>query len=150
MALITDLPASTTISSTDLFVKDTGSATQKITGQNTADQLLALGSITTSSNILTATSGSVSSQGLKKYGKVATLYASIVSKNSQTAVGSDAFQGTIASGYRPAYNVSGVSYYGSTAIVTSISTDGTVTGRVTGANLAASANYGLGITYLLG
>ena len=34
MALITDLPESTTISGTDLFVKDTGSATQKITAAN--------------------------------------------------------------------------------------------------------------------
>lgn len=31
MALITDLPASSSVASTDLFVKDTGSATQKIT-----------------------------------------------------------------------------------------------------------------------
>lgn len=34
MALITDLPASSSVASTDLFVKDTGSATQKITAAN--------------------------------------------------------------------------------------------------------------------
>ena len=43
MALITDLPASTTVASTDVFIKDTGSATQKITGANAADGLLGLG-----------------------------------------------------------------------------------------------------------
>ena len=36
MALITDLPAATTVASTDVFLKDTGSATQKITAANLA------------------------------------------------------------------------------------------------------------------
>lgn len=39
MALIPDLPASTSVASTDVFVKDTGSATQKITAPNLADGL---------------------------------------------------------------------------------------------------------------
>lgn len=39
MALITDLPASSSVATTDLFVKDTGSATQKITASNLAAQL---------------------------------------------------------------------------------------------------------------
>lgn len=39
MALIPDLPASTSVASTDVFVKDTGSATQKITAPNLANGL---------------------------------------------------------------------------------------------------------------
>ncbi len=39
MALITDLPASSSLAGTDLLVKDTGSATQKITATNLAAQL---------------------------------------------------------------------------------------------------------------
>ena len=47
MALITDLPAAATVASTDVFIKDTGSATNKITGTDLATQLLGLGNITT-------------------------------------------------------------------------------------------------------
>lgn len=39
MALIPDLPASTTVASTDVFIKDTGSATNKITAPNLANGL---------------------------------------------------------------------------------------------------------------
>lgn len=39
MARITDLPASSSLAGTDLLVKDTGSATQKITATNLAAQL---------------------------------------------------------------------------------------------------------------
>lgn len=39
MALIPDLPAATTVASTDVFIKDTGSATNKITAPNLANGL---------------------------------------------------------------------------------------------------------------
>lgn len=42
MALIPDLPASTSVASTDVFVKDTGSTTQKITAPNLANELVAI------------------------------------------------------------------------------------------------------------
>lgn len=42
MALIPDLPASSSVASTDAFVKDTGSATQKITAPNLANGLVAM------------------------------------------------------------------------------------------------------------
>ena len=53
MALITDLPASTTVASTDVFVKDTGSATQKITAPNLANQMA--GHISTATSAYTPT-----------------------------------------------------------------------------------------------
>lgn len=40
MALIPDLPAATTAVSTDVFVKDTGSATQKLTAENLRKSLI--------------------------------------------------------------------------------------------------------------
>lgn len=40
MALITDLPASTSVASSDVFVKDTGRTTQKITAPNMASGLI--------------------------------------------------------------------------------------------------------------
>lgn len=40
MALITDLPASTTLASTDVLIKDTGSVTQKITAANLQSGIL--------------------------------------------------------------------------------------------------------------
>lgn len=39
MALITDLPASTTLATSDLLIKDTGSATQKITAANALNSI---------------------------------------------------------------------------------------------------------------
>lgn len=41
MALIPDLPAASSLSNTDLLVIDTGSATQKITGANLAQSIVA-------------------------------------------------------------------------------------------------------------
>lgn len=61
MALITDLPASTTIATTDVFVKDTGSATQKITAPDLASQLGALGVM--SSNPVTLWQGTKQESG---------------------------------------------------------------------------------------
>lgn len=42
MALIPDLPEANSLASTDLLVKDTGAATQKITAENAASSLLSL------------------------------------------------------------------------------------------------------------
>ena len=46
MALIPDLPEATTVASTDVFIKDTGAQTQKITAPNLANQLVKTGSFT--------------------------------------------------------------------------------------------------------
>lgn len=110
MPLIPDLPASSTVAATDVFIKDTGSVSEKITAPDLANALLEQTNSTTTStvaSIITAASGyTISAATLATAGKVAMLYLEFT---SNTAISVDAagdttnFQiGTLVSGKRPA------------------------------------------------
>lgn len=88
MALITDLPAATTVTSTDVFVKDTGSTTQKITASDLATEL--------GKQIVTsADTSSISGVQLRRSGKVVSIFLRGASVNSSGSIG------TIPADYRP-------------------------------------------------
>ena len=101
------------------------------------------------SGIVTASTGTINTQSFKRWGKVATLYLSITSPSSQTAVGGNCFTGTIASNYRPAAQVNTCGFYGSSAVIVNVQANGTVTARVIGAALDANTTLSFGVTYLL-
>lgn len=151
MALITDLPASTTVASTDVFIKDTGSATQKITGANAADGLLGLGSVsTTSSGVISNPSSGITigSQAAVKYGKVVvlsfTFYGTINAGTQATF--------SIASGWRPAAQTFGCGYYSQTPLVVRAYTGGDLYVRnASGTNRTAPSTdpFSVSVTYVL-
>lgn len=110
MALITDLPAAATVASTDVFIKDTGSATNKITGTDLATQLLGLGNITTvTTGVVTISTTGITlvSQKFIKFGRVVQAMISI----SGTIAGGATVQGSIVSAWRPQETVYGTGYY---------------------------------------
>lgn len=88
MALIPDLPASSALSSTDVFVMDTGSATKKITASDLATEL--------GKQIVTsADTSSISGVQLRRSGKVVSIFLRGANVNSSGSIG------TIPADYRP-------------------------------------------------
>lgn len=100
MALIPDLPASASLASTDVFAKDTGSTTQKITAENLAKGLASILPINYTSVPITNSkvSGSITAF---TYGKIL-----LVQLNASigTAIGTAEVIATLPSGYRPNYD----------------------------------------------
>ena len=90
-------------------------------------------------NAFTRSSGwTINSQKVYKWGRVIT--ASItLNASSSVSSGSNAFVGTLASGYRPLVNVSASSYYASAVMTAILKTDGTITVRVGGSGSAGAS-----------
>lgn len=107
---------------------------------DTSDYSMRLTSYTqTSTNAVTRSSGwTINSQKVYKWGRVIT--ASItLNASSSVSSGSNAFVGTLASGYRPLVNVSASSYYASVVMTAILKTDGTITVRVGGSGSAGAS-----------
>lgn len=110
-----------------------------------------LPSTTTGSGIVTRSSGgTLNASNYAKYGNVVSLHIQITSPSSSTSTGSNVFTGTINnSSYYPKVNANGVSYQSSSGIIGYIETNGSITIRVVGANLAASKQFNIGFTYVV-
>lgn len=100
------------------------------------------------SGVVTRTSGgTVSASTVRTSDKCAHLYMSITSV--ATAAGSNVFDGTINSAYRPAQDSLGIGYVGNSALVAVLRQAGTITVRVIGAALSANASFAVTIPYIL-
>lgn len=101
--------------------------------------------------ISSITTGSLTGRALYVNGKWAQLNI-VFQKSTVTAAGANVFVGTLESQYRPINTVRGATFYGSNAIVGALTTDGTITVRNTGSQLAAttgSNTIGMTFTYLM-
>ena len=106
-----------------------------------------------STTTITTTTGALNSHVMCRMGRLRFLRIS-VSKSTATAVGSNVFAGKITnSSDVPAHYVTGVGYYGSSCAPAQIAggnaTDvGTITVRVTGANLPSNATTWISFVYV--
>ena len=107
-----------------------------------------VGTYTPITPTITASTGSVASNNIIKAGNLIQLNVS-VTNSSAVSVGSNIFVGSLESTYRPHVTAYGCGYYGSTAGVAQLQTDGTLTLRCTGANLSANSQIYFSITYVL-
>jgi len=112
------------------------------------EMLLKLLTVKTVTPSITATTGTLQAAQANQCGRVVQLTVA-VRNSTQTAAGSNVFQGTIESKYRPKSVCHATGYFGSSGCVLQISADGTVTVRVIGAALAANSTAYVGITYLV-
>lgn len=140
---------------TDILGTSTGSRTVYFPDKGgtvamTSD-IPSLPSTTTGSISLTNTSGSNGTLDYVIYGKVLFAELSFTTKNSSTAVGNDCYQGTIGNAaYRPTgHSAELCGYYGSTALICTISTSGGISVRTTGASIAASKSANVRGTYII-
>ena len=104
---------------------------------------------TVTSGVVSRSSGAtLVSQSVSQWGKMVTCSFRI--RNTEAvAVGSDVFTGTVASGYRPASQALGLSYYGSSGLLCAITPSGGITVRNTGAQLATGSEAGVSVTYVI-
>jgi hypothetical protein len=106
-----------------------------------------------STTTMSITTGTLNSHIMCRMGRLRFLRIS-VSKTSATAVGANLFQATITNSRDiPAHFVSGVGYYGSACLPAQIaggdaSDAGTITVRVTGAQVAANAPPWISFVYV--
>lgn len=100
------------------------------------------------SGVVTRTSGgTVSASTVRTSDRFAHLYIAITSV--ATAAGSNVFDGSIDSAYRPAQDALGIGYVGGSALVAVLRQAGTITVRVIGAALPANATFAVTIPYIL-
>lgn len=101
------------------------------------------------SSDFTTTTGSISSVSMYRFGNVIQLVMQ-VTKSSATDAGNNVYSGVLKlADYRPKAQIECGSYSGSVAIIGSLETDGTITARVTGAQLPAGRSPVLTFTYLI-
>lgn len=103
--------------------------------------------IDVSEYVATRTSGVLDSATLVLKGKVATLTA-VFHRSVATPVGSNCLDWTLTK-YLPLQLSNGAGYYGSTGVIAQFAPNGTLTGRVIGAQLPVNATVYLSITYII-
>ena len=95
------------------------------------------------------TSGSTCNYAaVRQDGRTITLYAKFTSSSS-TSAGSNIFEGTLSSAYRPPYDVEGYAYYGSYPIGIRIQPSGVVTVRRGGSTGNISDSVFFSLTYII-
>lgn len=105
--------------------------------------------VSIASGDFTTTTGSISSVSMYRFGNVIQLVMQ-VTKSSATDAGSNVYSGVLKlADYRPKAQIECGSYSGSVAVIGSLETDGTITARVTGAQLPAGRSPVLTFTYLI-
>lgn len=114
----------------------------------TKDLLLNLLTVKTTTPSITASTGELVEAVVNQCGPVVQLTVT-VRKSTQTAAGSNVFQGTIEAKYKPKYLCNAAGYYGSSGCILQVGVDGSVIVRVIGATLAANSTVYAGITYLV-
>lgn len=114
----------------------------------TKDLLLNLLTAKTTTPSITASTGELVEAVVNQCGPVVQLTVA-VRKSTQTAAGSNVFQGTIEAKYKPKYLCNATGYYSSSGCVLQIDANGNVIVRVIGATLAANSTAYVGMTYLV-
>lgn len=93
------------------------------------------------------TVGSVVDASIIQYGRVCSLNLTIT-KTTATSAGSNMFSGTMSDAPLPANAARFVGYAGSAIVVAHLNTDGSISGRVVGAQISANANVGVAGIYM--
>ena len=104
--------------------------------------------VTTPTVTITASTGTVAETRCKKVGNIVELSIG-VKKSTATNAGSNVFEGTVPSGFRPEELTNGVGYYGSCVGIGQILTTGALSVRIAGAQLPADAVMYITFTYML-
>lgn len=102
------------------------------------------------SGVITRTSGAtLTSQDIAIWGKVIVIRLLVTTTTSYSA-GTNMFEGTIASGYRPVMsNTSGGGYYSNAGIIVQAQDTGGINARVISNSIPSGAQIGFSITYIM-
>ena len=102
------------------------------------------------SGVITRTSGAtLTSQDIIIWGKVIVIRLLVTTTTSYSA-GTNMFEGTIASGYRPVMsNTSGGGYYSNAGIIVQAQDTGGINARVISNSVPSSSQVGFSITYIM-
>ncbi len=125
-----------------LTTKSAVSIAQGGTGQTAVTHL--------TSGVITRTSGAtLTSQDIAIWGKVIVIRVLITTTTSYSA-GTNVFEGTIASGYRPVMsNTSGGGYYSNAGIIVQAQDTGGINARVISSSIPSGVQVGFSITYIM-
>ncbi len=91
--------------------------------------------------------GSVVDTSVIQYGRICSLNLTIT-KTTATSAGSNMFAGTMTDAPLPVNAARFVGYAGSAIVVAHLNTDGSISGRVVGAQISANANVGVAGIYM--